>query len=152
MSVASFITETKSILKTIAYSHQEHLKKLNAIREAKRAAEEAERKAQEYADQLQRQKEYSVAQFDNDIVGRYEELSMLDTPGGRIAIIHKQYDYYISEWIYSLSEDGKLTRHRDQDGASVSFNSIAELLSDFDRYRYSGFNLYVPPHSSSSSL
>ena len=150
MTVSTFIRDCRAAFKQQFEYQLELANKRRDELAKKRAAEQAQLEAEEYAKQLQRQKEYAVAQFDNDIVGRYEELSMLDTPGGRIAIIHKQYDYYISEWIYSLSEDGKLTRHRDQDGASVSFDSIDELLNDFGRYRYSGFNLYVPPHSSSS--
>ena len=110
-----------------------------------RAAEEERLKAQEYADKIQRIKQMS-AKHDNELMDRYEQLSMLDTPGGVIAIIHKLYDYYLSEWVYSLSEDGQLSRHRDQDGATVIFESMSQLLDDFDRYRHCGFELYVAPN------
>jgi hypothetical protein len=130
--------------------------RLAAIRKNQRAAErfarEAQAKAEEYDRQLQHIKNNCLAKNDNELMSRFEELSMLDEPGGTIATIHKHYNYYISEWIYSLSSDGQLTRHRDQDGAVVTFDGIGELMDDFARYRHCGFDIYVPAQTSSSSF
>lgn len=120
------------------------------------AARKAELKAKEDAEQRRllefKRRWKECIRNDDDIMGRYEELSMMTPLGGTIAIIRRQYDYYLSEWIYSLNSDGTFTRRRNNDGAQVEFSSLGELIDDFHRYRHCDFSLYVPQESGNVPL
>ena len=114
-------------------------------RHEERKAEEARIKeheaqlAKEEADRKERQEH--VIRTDNQLMDRYETLERLSPKGGVLARISRHYDYYTSEWLYVMREDGSLYRTRDQDGATVEFENIDVLLMDFSGYRHHGFQI-----------
>ena len=110
-----------------------------------RIAAETERKEREAAaakaEAERKERWQNIARTDNSLMDRYETLERLTPKGGTLAIIHRYYDSYCSEWQYVMREDGSLIRTRGQDGATVEFESMGDLLSDYSGYRHHGFEL-----------
>ena len=110
--------------------------------EQSRIYEEEQRKARAAKAEAERKERWdNIARTDNSLMDRYETLERLTPKGGTLAVIRRYYDSYCSEWQYVMREDGSLIRTRGQDGATVEFESMSDLLDDFGGYRHHGFEL-----------
>ena len=110
--------------------------------QAERVRAEEERKAQyEAAIEDNRVRLEEMIRTDNQLMDRYETLERLVPKGGTLARIHRDYGSYRSIWDYVMREDGSLARTRDQDGATVEFETFEQLLDDYQGYRHYGFQI-----------